>query len=184
MKITDAKVGVVYKEASEPYIVLKYSHTKMGRGTANIRLKVKNLITGVIQEKTYMNNSTLEEADVAKKTVQFLYKDNNSCSFMDMGDYSQFIISNENLTDELNFLRDGMMVVVTYFEDKPIAAKLATNEKYQVTYTEPGTKGDTSGKALKPATIDTGATVMVPLFINHKDEIIVNTDTGEYVERA
>ncbi len=184
MKITDAKTGVVYKEDGQPLLVLKYTHTKMGRGTATIRLKTRNLITGVINEKSYINSYTLEPADVFKKTVQFLYKDEDSCMFMDPVSFEQFTISNDLVGDKLMYLNDGSNVVVTYFEETPILVETQINEKFKVTYTEPAEKGDTSGRAYKPATINTGATVMVPLFVNTNDTIIVNTDTGVYVERA
>jgi len=184
MKITDAKTGTVYKEDGEPLLVLKYAHTKMGRGTATIRLKTRNLLTGVIKEKSYINSYTLEPADVFKKTVQFLYKDNNNCMFMDPNTFEQFSIENKLVGDKINYLNDGVNVFVTYFEDTPILVETQINEKFIVTYTEPAEKGDTSGRAYKPATISTGATVMVPLFINTNDTIIVNTDTGDYVERA
>ncbi|MDA1337987.1 MAG: elongation factor P [bacterium] len=184
MKITDAKNGVVYKEDGQPLLVLKYSHTKMGRGTATIRVKVKNLLTGVIQEKSYINSYTLEPADVSKKTVQFLYKDEDNCMFMDPTTFEQFNIDNETVGEKLNYLNDGSNVFVTYFEETPILVETLINEKFSVTYTEPAEKGDTSGRAYKPATINTGATVMVPLFINTNDTIVVNTDTGDYVERG
>ena len=184
MKITDAKIGVVYKEEGQPLLVLKYTHTKMGRGTATIRLKIKNLITGVIQEKSYINSYTLEPADVSKKTVQFLYKDEDNCMFMDPTSFEQFNIENEVIGDKLMYLNDGTNVFVTYFEETPILVETAINEKFKVIYTEPAEKGDTSGRAYKSATINTGATVMVPLFINTNDTIVVNTDTGFYVERG
>ena len=184
MKITDAKTGTVYKENGEPLLVLKYTHTKMGRGTATIRLKTKNLLTGVIKEKSYINSYTLEPADVFKKTVQFLYKDDNNCMFMDPNTFEQFSIKNDLIGDKVKYLNDGANVFVTYFENTPILVETPINEKFTVTYTEPAEKGDTTGRAYKPATINTGATVMVPLFINTNDTIIVNTDTGDYVERA
>jgi len=184
MKITDAKTGIVYKEEGQPLLVLKYHHTKMGRGTATIRLKVKNLLTGVIMEKSYINSYNLDSADVSKKTAQFLYKDDDNCMFMDPTTFEQFNIVNDVVGDKIMYLNDGMNVVVTYFEETPISVETQINEKFEITYTEPAEKGDTSGRAYKPATISSGATVMVPLFISTNDIIIVNTDTGVYVERA
>jgi len=179
------KKGVIYKHDRAPVQVLNFLHTHKGRGSATVTVKVRDLITGSVQTLTYKAGDKLEEADISRKQADFLYSDVNTVNFMDINTYEQVSISKQNIADTLKFLKEGQKVTVIIFEGKPIDIELPPKVDLKVVETEPGTKGDTvSGTAYKPAKLETGHTVQVPLFINQGDVVRVNTETGEYVERA
>ncbi|MEK7595740.1 MAG: elongation factor P [Patescibacteria group bacterium] len=184
LNVTDLKNGTVFKEDKAPYLVLRYELIKLARQGAYIKVKAKNLLSGAVIERSWHSNLAVEEADISKKNAQYLYKDGNNFVFMDPKNYEQEYIAEGLIGDSAKFLKEGDTLQVLYYEDKPIAVELPLNSIFEVTYTEPGYKGDTASNTLKPATIESGAQIKVPLFINIGDKIKVDTRTGEYIERS
>lgn len=184
LNVTELRNGTVFKENSDPYLVLRYELIKLARQGAYIKVKAKNLLTGAVIERSWHSNLTVEEADVYRRNAQFLYKDGSGYVFMDPKTYDQQTIPEDLIGDSAKFLKEGETVQVLFYEDRPIAVELPLNIVSEVTYTEPGFKGNTVTNSYKPATIETGAQVKVPMFINIGDKIRVDTRSGEYVERA
>lgn len=182
--VNELRAGTVFQEDQAPWLVLKYTHTKMGRGGATIRVKVRNLKTGVVVEKSYNNGAKVEEADVSKRQAQFLYAGEQTVVFMEEGTYEQFEVPCPLLEESLKFLTAGVKVFVLLYEDKPIGVELPKNVTLKVTYAEPGVRGDTATAAYIKVTVETGATIMTPMFVKTGDIIRVDTRTGDYIERA
>lgn len=182
--VTLLRNGTVYKDAGAPYLVLKYQHTKVGRGNATIKVKVKNIITGATMEKSFVSGSTVEEADVEKVKSQYLYRSGDDAVFMDLNTYDQINIPLTLLDEGFSYLKEGVEVYIFMFEGKPVSVELPLNVILEVTETEPGFKGDSATNTLKPAKVETGLKVDVPLFVKFGDRIRVDTRTGEYVERV
>ena len=183
MLATDLKTGTIFKMNNQPYIVTKYEHIKVGRGSANVKVRIKNIVTGQVMDKGCVSTEKFEDAEVFRKNAQYLFKENGFV-FMDPDTYEQFTISEELLGDSARFLLDGQTVQVQYFEGKPISVDLPISMVFEVTYTEPGFKGNTVSNVLKEATINTGAVVKVPTFIKIGDKIKVDTRDGSYSSKA
>ena len=183
LNLSDLKTGKIYKENGIPYVVESYSHKKVARGGATVKLKVRDLLSGSQSAKSYSGNMSFEEADVMRKNAQYLYKD-GSFVFMDPDSYEQFRLSEEVIGEPAQFLTDGAVVQVMYYEGRPVSIELPNNLDFEVTYTEPGYKGNTVSNVYKDATLDNGATAKVPSFIKIGDRVKIDTRTGEYVSKA
>lgn len=168
----------------DPYLILNAQHSKQARGSGVCKTKIKNLLSGSILNKTFQGNDKLEPADLSHSKAQFLYGDGENYNFMNSETFEQFSLDNETIGDQANFLVDGMDVDIQSFEDNPIAVILPPKVDLEVTQTDPGVKGDTASGGTKPATLETGFVIQVPLFIDIGDKIRINTESGEYVERA
>lgn len=184
LSITDLKTGVVFVFRDEPFQVLSHQHVKMGRGGAVLRTKMRNLKSGAVLEETFKGNDTFEEADLAKRPAQFLFASSGVVTFMDMTTYEQFELTEEMLGDQMHYLKEGGVVEVLLFEEKPIGVTLPIKIELTVTDTAPGFKGDTAARSYKPATLESGATIQVPFHIKSGDTIIVDTRDGSYVGKA
>ncbi len=182
--ITDLKPGRAVSIDGQPYLVLSSQFGRKSQSKANMQCKLKNLVTGVIMARNFQGSEKIEQADVGYKHVQFLYGDQTSCTFMDLETYDQFALQKDDLSDLVGYLTDGLEIDALMYGEKPISIKLPSTVTLTVKETIPGVKGDTATGGGKPAKLDTGLTVTVPLFINEGDKIIVNTETGEYKERA
>ena len=168
----------------EPYLVLTYTLRAVSRGSGKMIGKLKNLISGTTLEKTYMSTDKVDEADITESNAQYLYSDNGNFVFMDNESFEQFEFSAEKLGDLCDFLKDDMEVMIMRFNGNPINVELPPTIELEVTETTPGVKGDTATGGTKPATLETGVVVSVPLFINEGDKVVVNTMTKEYKERV
>ena len=184
LNINEIKTGAVLEINGEPFIVLKTDHHKMGRGGAVLKTRMKNLISGAVLDRTFQGNDKAETAQTERKKAGFLYKDDNEAYFMDNESYEQFSLALEQLGNKTEFLKEGMEVAALYFNDKPVAVELPIKVELKVVSAPPGVKGNSAGNVNKTVELETGAQVSVPLFVNTGDIIRVNTDTGEYVERA
>lgn len=184
LNINDLKPGVKAIFNDQPHVVVSAEHSKSGRSGAVLRAKIKNLITGAQFEHTFAGAEKLEEAEITNKKAQFLYRDSDLFYFMDPVSFEQFELTKAQIDKDAGFLKDGEEVEIMYFEGTAISIQLPIKMKFKITYTEPGFKGNTATNVLKPATIETGAEVKVPIFIKEGDEIIIDTRSGEYVERA
>ncbi len=184
LSLNEIKIGTLVQINNEPYIVLKAQHHKMGRGGAVLKLKLKNLITGNVLDKTLQGNEKMAEAETEKKKVNFLYTDEENAYFMDNETFDQFSLNLDQIGDKKNFLKEGTDVTMLYFNSKPVAVELPIKIKLKVTSAPPGVRGNSAGNVTKKVMLETGAEINAPLFVNAGDTIVVNTETGEYVERA
>ncbi|MDR1718926.1 MAG: elongation factor P [Dysgonamonadaceae bacterium] len=181
----DFKNGMCIDLEGQYYYIVEFLHVKPGKGPAFVRTKLKNVTTGRILEKTWNSGVKVDEVRIERRPYQFLYKDDMGYNFMNNETYEQVSIPKDNITG-VDFLREGDLAeVVVHSESETILfAELPAHVVLQVTYTEPGLKGDTATNATKPATLETGVVIRVPLFIEEGEKIKVDTRDGSYVERA
>ena len=168
----------------QPYRVLGYDHVKPGKGQAFVRVKAKNMRTGNVNEITFKSSDSIELADFEQRQMAYSYFDGDSYWFIDNNTGEMIAVPAEAVGDDAKFLKEGMEVFIFLDRGQPIGVELPKSAVYEVIETEPGFKGDTATNTLKPAKIDTGATVQVPLFINVGDKIKVDTREGKYIERV
>lgn len=181
---SDIRKGLKINIDGNPFVVVEFQFVKPGKGQAFTRTKLKNMITGAVVEKTYRSGEKIDKADIEERQMQYLYPDGDAYVFMDTNSYEQMQLTSEQLGDNKFFLLDGTMVDILLFEGKPIGVTPPTFVELKVTETEPGFKGDTSSNTTKPATLETGLTVNVPLFVNQDEYLKIDTRTSEYVERV
>ena len=167
-----------------PYEIIDYEHVKPGKGQAFARIKLRNLKTGNVVEKTYKVGEKLELADFEEREMEYIYDDGEFYYFMDTKTYEQVGVSASALGDKAKFLKENTTVMVQFYKGEAISVKLPKSIVLQITDTEPGFNGDTVSNVTKPATLETGAVVQVPMFINPGDYVRVNPETGEYIERV
>lgn len=182
--ITDLKVGTFLELDDKPHQVLSTEHSKMGRGGAVVRTKLRNLVSGAVYDRTFQGSDHFPEADVNRRKGQFLYADTESVTFMDAENFEQYTLSVEQLGDDRKYLKEGLEVDLVIYDDRLLAVNLPAKVDLSVTYTEPGFKGDTQSTVTKPATLESGLEIQVPLFIKTGETIRVSTQTGQYVERV
>lgn len=184
ISVTDLRSGACFTEGKDLYKVLKYEHVKMGRGTANIKVKAKNLRSGAIIEKSFISGARVQEATLVKKEVQYLYKEGDSFYFMDPITFEQFNIPESLIEEDAIYLRDGMNVVVQFFDEEPLSLDLPLKMDFKVVEADPGVRGNSATNLYKDAVLENGLKVKVPLFIKEGEVIKIDTRSGEYVERA
>lgn len=182
--ITDLRRGRVVVHEGEPCLILENSFMRTAQRKPVMRTKLRSLISGKVITKTYIAGEVFDLAQIEKSNAQFMYKDADFAYFMDNATYDQFQLSLEMLGDGIQYLKDGEEAIITKYEGKTIGVELPAKVTLKVTESMPGVRGDTAQGGTKPATLETGLVVQVPLFINEGEMIRVNTDTGEYVERA
>lgn len=184
LSINDIKSGLTILIDDQAYIIIETQHVKPGKGAAFVRVKLRNLKSGGIQEKTFRGDEKIEPAFIEEKKLQYLYFSGSVYHFMDQDNFEEISIAKENIGDKVKFLKDNLEVTVYFYKNEILNISLPNFIEFKIVHTEPGIKGDTAKSGTKPAEIETGTTVQVPLFINEGDMIKVDTRTGEYVERA
>ena len=184
ISVNDFKTGLTILVDGVLYRVLDFQHVKPGKGAAFVRSKLRNLRSGAVNEKTFRAGEKVEKAQIDNRKVQYLYASGDQHVFMDTDSYEQFELSETQIEYELKFLRENMEIHVMQYQGETLGVELPKSVELEVTETEPGIKGDTSGGGSKTATVETGLVVTVPLFINVGDKLIINTDEGSYVSRA
>lgn len=184
ISVTELRAGTVFQEKDQYFLVLSYEHVKMGRGSGNVRVKVKSLSTGATIEKSFITGARVQEASLVRKKVQYLYGDGATYHFMDVANYEQFSLDRRLVEDVAKFLKDGMELVLFTVDDRPVSVELPKIVEYKVVQTGGSARGNTVGAAQKDAVLENGLTVKVPLFIKTDETIRVDTRTGQYVERA
>ncbi len=184
LDITKIKTGKYIVWNNGPYVVLYHEHSKTGRAGAVLRTRIKNLLNGAVLEKTFQGSDKVEEADIAKSKAQYLYADGENYFFMDAENYDQFCLSKETLGDAPLYLIEGTEVTTLNFNNHPINVEIPVKIKLKVIEAPPNIKGDTVSSGGKTVVLETGLKINAPLFIKEGDEIIVNTERGEYVSRA
>ena len=182
--IGELRPGMAIEMEGTPFYILSAVHSKQARAGGVCRTKIKNLLNGSVIPKTFQGNDKLNKADVRFAKAQFLYSDPSGFYFMRNDNYEQFELDEETIDEQKNFLVDGMDVDILTHNDNPIAVKLPPKVELVVSQTDPGVKGDTASGGSKPATMETGYVLNVPLFIKEGETLRVNTETGEYVERV
>lgn len=181
---SDFRRGLKIEWEGKPYEIIEFQHSKVAQGQATVRTKLKDLITGRVLEVNFRAGEKFNKPDLQEREMQFLYKEGDRFVFMDLEDYDQIYLTKEEVGEAWKFLPENLQVSVLYFRGKVIGIELPKVVELRVIKTEPGVKGDTVGTATKPATLETGATIQVPLFIDEGDVVKIDTRTGEYVERA
>ena len=179
----DFRTGVTVELDGSVWRVVEFLHVKPGKGSAFVRTKLKNVQTGNTVEKTFRAGETVPQANLEKRNMQYTYKDSEDFVFMDMQTYEETRMSEESLGDRVNFLKEEMEVNVIFWDEKVLEVELPTSVVLEITDTDPGVKGDTATGGTKPATVETGAQVMVPLFISIGEKIKVDTRDGSYLGR-
>ncbi len=180
----DIKNGTVIKEAGQLWSVVEFQHVKPGKGGAFVRTKQKNVVSGKIIDKTYNAGANIETASVDRRDFQYLYQDGADFVFMDKSDYDQLTVSATVVGDASKFMLENLDVQIALHEGEPLYIELPASVVLEVTYTEPGLQGDRSTGGTKPATVETGAEIQVPLFLETGTRVKVDTRTGDYLGRV
>ena len=180
----DFRNGVTFELEGNVFQIVEFQHVKPGKGAAFVRTKLKNVITGAVVERTFRPTEKMPKAHIDRVDYEYLYSDGDLFYFMDTETFEQMPLSQEQLGDSLKFVKENMVVKVLSYKGSVFGIEPPTFVELQVTATEPGFKGDTSTGAVKPATLETGVTINVPLFIDNGEMIRVDTRTGEYMERV
>ena len=176
--------GVTFEMDGQVYQVVSFQHVKPGKGAAFVRTKMKNVMTGAVTERSFNPNDKYDEAFVERKDMQYLYNDGDLYYFMDMATYEQEPIGKDIVGDDFRFVKEEMMCKILSYKGNVFAVEPPMFVELEITETDPGFKGNTATNTLKPAVVETGATVKVPLFIDQGEKIKIDTRTGEYLERA
>ena len=180
----DFKNGLTIELEGNVFQIVEFQHVKPGKGAAFVRTKLKNIKSGGVIEKSFRPTEKFENAHIDRKDMQYLYNDGDLYHFMDSETYDQIALSQEEIGDSLKFIKENETVKVCSHKGSVFAIEPPLTVELLVTETEPGVKGDTATGATKPATVETGATVNVPLFVNQEDTIKIDTRTGEYISRV
>jgi len=182
--VNDLRSGATFIQGKDIFAVLSYEHVKMGRGNATIRLKIRNLRSGAIVEKSFISGSSVDPINLDKADAQYLYRSGSAYVFMDMVTFEQFEIPQRIVGEYGGFLTEGLAVKVLSYESEPLSLELPLKMEFIIKDTPPGVKGNSATNIWKDAVLETGKRVKVPLFVDTGDRIRVDTRTGEYVERA
>ncbi len=180
----DFRNGVTFEMDGNVYSIIEFQHVKPGKGAAFVRTKIRNVISGAVTEKTFNPNDKYPTAYIERKDMQYVYADGSLYYFMDMETFDQIPINESILGDNFKFVKEEMMCKVLSYKGNVFGVEPPNFVELQVTKTDPGFKGDTATNATKPATLETGAEIKVPLFIDEGEMIRIDTRTGEYMERA
>lgn len=181
---SDFRKGIKVQIDGEPYIMAECQFVKPGKGQALYRTRLKNLLKGTMLDRTYRSGDALEAADVHEAQMQFLYRDGSNFVFMDPDTFEQPALSAEQVGEEAQWLKEGTLCNITFWNDRPISMTAPNHMVLRIEYTEPGMRGDTATNVTKPAKLETGAEVQVPIFIKTGELIKVDTRTGSYIERV
>lgn len=180
----DFRNGVTLEIDGQVVQILEFQHVKPGKGAAFVRTKLKNVINGGVVERTFRPTEKFPQARIERVDMQYLYSDSDLFYFMNVENYEQIALNEETIGDALKFVKENEMVKVCSYNGNVFAIEPPLFVELEITETEPGFKGDTAQGASKPATVETGATVSVPLFVNQGDKIKIDTRTGEYLSRV
>jgi elongation factor P len=184
LSTSDFRKGSKVVLDGEPYEMIVVDFVKPGKGQALYKCKLRNLLRGTILDRTYKSGDGLEAADVRRNDAQYLYKDSSSYVFMDQGSFEQHSVSPEIVGEQARFLQDGMVCELLYWNETPIGVTLPPSVVMKITYTEPAVRGNTSSNITKAAKLECGVEIQVPAFVDTGDNVKINTQTGEYIERS
>lgn len=180
----DFRNGVTFELDGQIFQIVEFQHVKPGKGAAFVRTKLKNVVTGATVERTFNPTDKMPKAHIERKDMQYLYNDGDLYYFMDVETYEQMPLNASAIDDSFKFVKENMTVKILSHKGNVFGIEPPTFVELEITHTEPGFKGDTATGATKPATVETGAIIKVPLFVNQGDMIRIDTRTGEYMERV
>ncbi|HWQ77987.1 MAG TPA: elongation factor P [Anaerovoracaceae bacterium] len=181
---SDFRKGITFEINGEPHVILDFQHVKPGKGAAFVRTKYRNILTGATREEAFNPNDKFENARIETKTMQYLYNDGELYYFMDQDTYDQVPLMKDQVEDAILYLRENDMATIKFFKDNAFLVEPPNFVNLKVIETEPGVKGDTATNVTKAATVETGAVIQVPIFIEEGEIIQIDTRTGEYLSRA
>lgn len=184
VSVNDFRTGLTIEVDGNIWQVMEFQHVKPGKGAAFVRSKLRNMRTGAIQDKTFRGGEKVNQAHIEKHNMQYLYANGDMHAFMDNDTFEQIELSTAQIEEELNYLQDNMQVEVLMYGEETLGIQLPNTVKLEVIETDPSIKGNTVSGGSKPAKMDTGLTVQVPMFINQGDVLTVDTRTGEYISRS
>lgn len=184
LNVTDLRTGAVFAEGANLFQVLTYEHTKMGRGSGSIKVKVRNLRTGAVVERGFITGARVDEANVDKRKVQYLYQDGEAFNFMDPASFEQFPLSKVVVGEQAKFLKEGLELSLIVNGEEALGLELPNSLIYTISETGPSEKGNTVSNVFKEATMENGLMVKVPMFMQVGQKLKVDTRSGEYVERV
>lgn len=169
---------------NEPFLIVDFQHVNPGKGGAFVRTRLKSFISGNVLDRTFRSGEKLDVPDMEEKQMQFLYKEGNDYHFMNENTYEQIFIDEKSLGDTKNYLKEGMVVMMLFYQEKTLGVDIQNFVELLITQTEPGVKGNTAQNATKPAVLETGYTIQVPLFVEEGDTVRIDTRTGDYMDRV
>ena len=181
---SDCRKGITFEMNGEPHIVLDFQHVKPGKGAAFVRTKYRNILTGATREEAFNPNDKFPKAHIETKQMQYLYNDGELYYFMDQETYDQVPLTAELVEDAVKYIRENDIATVKFYKDNAFTVEAPNFVDLEVVETEPGVKGDTATNVTKAATVETGAVIQVPIFINEGERIQIDTRTGEYLGRS
>jgi len=182
--VNDIHKGVVLKLEGQLHLVVEFQHVNPGKGGGFVRTKLKNIFTQGVTEKTFRSGDKLEDAEIEERKATYQYHDPDSYNFMDNENYEQYTLSADDVGESKNYLKENMIVTIELYENKPISLLLPNFVELKITQSDPGVRGDTVSGAMKPATMETGLVVQIPLFVSQGEVIKIDTRSGAYVERV
>ena len=180
----DLRKGIIVEMDGDLYAIMDYQHQKIGRGSAQVRLRRRNIRSGAISDTTVQAGTKFPRVRLEQRQMQYLYAEENAYYFMDQETYDQIALTAQQLGEAVNYLKDGMVLQVQFYENEPVAVDLPITVELRIEDTDPGFRGDTATGGTKPARLETGLTVQVPLFVNQGETIKIDTRTGTYLERV
>lgn len=181
---SDFRKGLKIIHNGVPYVIVEFQHVKPGKGNAFTRTKIRNMQSGSQLEVTYKSGDRVDDAEVEERQMTFLYKEADTYHFMDAKNYEQVEIPGDSVGDQARFMLPEMSTQIVFWKGRPLTVEIPAHVQLKITYCEPGVKGDTATNVTKPATLETGAIIAVPLFVGEGDTVKVDTRTGEYIERT
>ena len=180
----DIRKGTTFEHEGQVFTVIEFLHVKPGKGAAFVRTKLRNVISGGVTDTTFNPTAKFQEAVIERKEMQYLYSDGELYYFVDQETYEQIPLNLEKVEEAIKYLKENMFAIIKFFKGEAFSVEAPNFVELQITHCEPGAKGNTTSNALKPATLETGAIVGVPMFVNEGDSIRVDTRTGDYMERV
>ncbi len=183
ISVTELRAGAIYEDAGELLQVMTYEHIKVGRGSANIKVKVRNLRSGASVEKSFISGAMVRDVHVQNKEMQYLYKDDQEATFMDPNTFEQLVIPLKQIPGN-EFLLEGSNAMIQFYQDEPLGLQLPPKVTLKVIQTDPGVKGNSASNVYKDAVLENGVKSRVPLFIDEGDSVVIDTRDGSYTKRA
>jgi elongation factor P len=181
---SDFRKGLKIEIGGEPYTIVDFQHVKPGKGGAFVRTRLKSLTSGNVLDMTFRSGDKVDKPDLEEREMQFLYESNGEYHFMDTNNYEQLFLTADHLGDSKDFLKENLVIKAVFHNKRPIGIETPMFVELKVTQTEPGVRGDTATGATKPATLESGAVIQVPLFVNEGDILRIDTRTREYITRV
>jgi len=180
----ELKKGVIIEMDNQLFSIIEYQHQKIGRGSAQVRMRIRNIRSGSISDTTVQAGTKFPRVRLEQRAMQYLYAEDNNYYFMEQENYEQLGFSAQQLGDTVNYLKDGMTITVSFYESEPVDVEPPITVELQIVEADPGFRGDTASGGTKPARLETGLVVQVPLFVNQGETIRVDTRNGTYLERV